>query len=892
MAPEKSFGNMLNLQIESLWFINYNRLSRNYFIILSLLHSILIKMRILLIVLLFSTMGLNGQNKPVISENQRIEKILNSGWTFSYFPSASADKGYEVADFDDSRWPAISIPHSWNTYESTGELYPFIKNPSGNDFTYWWKGWGWYRKHFTINPEYSGKKVFLEFEGVQKYCRLWINGKYLGDHSGGNGSFDFDITTLIKIGGDNVLAVAVSNSIIDQLRNQDVEERDLTIYGGIFRDVTITLKNRLYIPMQGSATHEGGNFITTPGLNEKSGVVRIMTWVKNDYKEIRNCMIQTSILDHSGKLVQVLKTSADIKPGELYRFDQTSKAIKNPHLWSPNSPYLYRAVTKIIDKKFVTDKLTTSFGFRWVRWNNKENNLYVNGKLVLLNGADHHPDYPMLGNAIPEWITLMEMKDLHDKRVYNYIRTDQNQNGRSIYDIADQLGFLIDETLPGKDPSFSTEVNKKQMIEMIRRDRNHPSVIFRGMGDETDISKYPNDEDTTRIFTNPHLTTIINGMLIAGTKKNVLKATQVPIAGEPSKLIISSSHEKLPAERSSIAIITVDALDGKGNHVYGAGNTLKWVISGPGTLIGPALYECESNSLQERPGTYYKGMPVSNIIRSTGTEGKIKVTVFSAGLASVSVEIECIKAESDNSVISGPALVNEGRKPLAGNVLESRRLDEIPLDIKRTSGNIIISASDIRSYKKAIREIVKKNNPAIDTTSVEFRVLMELLGSHLINTNGIISEDDFNFNIENYNKSRLIASYINTTKLPLIFREGLRKYYSETIIRKGNEKNAGDEMNWLNWIPSGGIVIVFSGGEKKPYPKETLTSEKNDLADLISAAHPGFVNFNSEARQRALEFIRRMNPYVYVESGTTSPRRYLAEKGEPILIPLYKFIAE
>ena len=160
--------------------------------------------------------------------------------------------------------------------------HPFIRSAAEKDNPYWWIGWGWYRKHFSVNNDYSGKKVFIEFEGVQKYCKVWINGKYLGDHKGGYGSFDFDLTQYIKKGGDNVIAVAVNNRQKDQFKIPPMAAGNFDVYGGIYRDVTLVLKNSLYIPMQGSAAHEGGTFITTPVVNENEGIVNIQTWVKND----------------------------------------------------------------------------------------------------------------------------------------------------------------------------------------------------------------------------------------------------------------------------------------------------------------------------------------------------------------------------------------------------------------------------------------------------------------------------------------------------------------------------------------------------------------------------------------------------------------------------------
>ena len=120
----------------------------------------------------FATFALAQKNPVTVQKGQRIEKNINSQWTFNYFPSESAEKGYETSGTDDSKWIAISLPHTWSTYETTGELHPFLRNVSEIDNPYWWTGWGWYRKHFSINKDYAGRKVFIEFEGVQKYCKV------------------------------------------------------------------------------------------------------------------------------------------------------------------------------------------------------------------------------------------------------------------------------------------------------------------------------------------------------------------------------------------------------------------------------------------------------------------------------------------------------------------------------------------------------------------------------------------------------------------------------------------------------------------------------------------------------------------------------------------------
>jgi hypothetical protein len=233
-------------------------------------------------------------------------------------------------------------------------------------------------------------------------------------------------------------------------------------------------------------------------------------------------------------------------------------------------------------------------------------------------------------------------------------------------------------------------------------------------------------------------------------------------------------------------------------------------------------------------------------------------------------------------------------------VIRAARLDEIPKEIKFKFDEIKLLSSDKAGYAKSIRENIKTDNPDVDTSIVEFRALVSLLSSYLINNNGLLIADDYNFNIDHYNNCRLIAGYIEATKLPQLYKDILRKYYANIIITKGAEKDAGDEMNWLNWIPSGGTVVISAMGEKKPVVKGAIMTEKNDLSDIISVVHPGFPKFSNEAKERALIFISKMNPYVLQSSVSTKDKdgntvtsiSYKAEKGKAILIPLLKYIAE
>jgi hypothetical protein len=371
------------------------------------------------------------------------------------------------------------------------------------------------------------------------------------------------------------------------------------------------------------------------------------------------------------------------------------------------------------------------------------------------------------------------------------------------------------------------------------------------------------------------------------------------MAGEPAKIILKCSSQKITADRGSVAIITADIVDSKENHIYGATNTIRWSVTGPATLVGPSSYESDINKNQEMEGVWYMDMPVSNVIRSIGKPGTIHVTVSASGLSSGLFDIEAEEIKPDNSFITEPVLDDKIRVPVARPFFSVARLEEVPQEIKMTYDEFKITTSDRKGYAKTIKDYIMKDNPATDTATVEFRTLINLFASQLSNNNGRLIADDYNFCVDHYNNCRLISGYINATKLPPLFKETLKKYYADIIIRQGSEKNAGDEMNWLNWIPSGGTVVVSQEGNTPAWPKGTIVTNKTELYDLITTVYPVFAKYSDEAKERAITFISKMNPYVKVteisdqgDQTKVTKVSYTAEKGKPILIPLIKFISE
>ncbi|MFW5985234.1 MAG: glycoside hydrolase family 2 TIM barrel-domain containing protein [Halanaerobiaceae bacterium] len=433
------------------------------------------------------------------------KKKINQNWKFNYFPEGNLKEEIAKNNFRDTDWVPVAVPHTWNTYETTKELHPFIMNASERVDPYWWYGWGWYRKEIEIDSKYKNNKIFIEFDGVQKYTKLFLNGKLIGEHKGGYNSFCFDLTEHIIFDEKNTLAVAVSNRRDDHFGGiPPMTAGNFNVYGGIYRDVRIVIKDRLYIPFQGSAEHEGGTFVTTPEVSRKSAKVQVKTYIKNEYDNEKIITLKTKIFDKDEQLVTSMKSKVEVEPEEIKEVEQISKSISEPELWSPENPCLYTVVSEIIKENELLEAYKSPLGFRWFKWDYGEERLYLNGKKIHLHGTNRHQEYPWLGDAIPKWMHEMDLKDIKYNLGHNFLRTCHYPQDPYVYELCDKYGIIACEEVPNiKHLDFSDEVQKQNLLEMIRRDRNHPSILFWSMGNETKDAADPAwavAEDETRII--------------------------------------------------------------------------------------------------------------------------------------------------------------------------------------------------------------------------------------------------------------------------------------------------------------------------------------------------------------------------------------------------------
>ncbi len=284
---------------------------------------------LLLIIAIIFNIGCNMFKSE--AENPRQKILFDFDWKFYRGDVENA----QLANFDDSSWRTLDLPHDWSIEDIPGTNSPIDSTAIGGiSAGYYVGGTGWYRKTFELPENWSGKKLSIYFEGVYMNADVWLNGKHLGNHPYGYTAFEYDINDLVKPGEKNVLAVQVKN-----------EGRNSRWYSGsgIYRHVWLKVAEPIHVKTWGVS-------ITTPEVSKEKATVNIQTQIRNKTTENRSVQIATKILNAKGKEVAKKKNMQQISAGKGVS-DIQSIQIKSPGLWSTEVPNLYTAIIEIQDEK-------------------------------------------------------------------------------------------------------------------------------------------------------------------------------------------------------------------------------------------------------------------------------------------------------------------------------------------------------------------------------------------------------------------------------------------------------------------------------------------------------------------------------------------------------------
>ncbi|OEJ99004.1 hypothetical protein A8C32_07435 [Flavivirga aquatica] len=426
---------------------------------------------------------------PINVDSPRITQSLNGAWKFFQGPHRHASK----ENFDSSRWQWVSVPHTWNT--------DIIKK------TGYYKGHAWYRKTFHAASKLNAKRVFIRFEGALARTKVYLNGKEVGAHDGGYAAFAFEITDLIKFNSDNQLAVMVSNA--DNAEIVPTSDYLFTRFGGIYRPVELIYTDQVCISPIDYASP--GVYLKQQNVTKKKAEVEIVTKLDNGYKEAQNVLVETSISDASGKIIWKQVTKPILKNGLQ---DVSQKAIiKNPHLWhGKKDPYLYSARIAIIKKGKEIDVVQQPLGLRYFHVDANEG-FFLNDEYINLRGVSRHQEWEQSGSALTNDQHERDMALMEEMGV-NTIRFAHYQQADLMYDITDKNGIVVWAEVPITPPYKKNnkkykENCRQQIIELIRQNYNHPSILLWGMYNEVHIpiehaqefQKLMKTEDPTRLTT-------------------------------------------------------------------------------------------------------------------------------------------------------------------------------------------------------------------------------------------------------------------------------------------------------------------------------------------------------------------------------------------------------
>ena len=399
-------------------------------------------------------------------QRSRLELAADSNWKFVLGDPGGA----EARSFEDANWRTVELPHDWSI-----EGRPSKDNPTGSEGGYFPAGTGWYRKTFSAPPEWRGKRVSVEFDGVYRDATVYLNGHKLGNQPYGYTSFSFDVMPDLDFSGLNVLAVRVDNSAQPNSRWYSGS--------GIYRHVRVVVTDPVHVA-------HWGVLVSTTSASTESGSLSVRTRVENESAATARVTVETQILDRGGKPAGRAQSAVEAAPGSATEASQEI-AVSKPALWSPEAPALYRAVTRLRKDGKAIDEVVTIFGIRTLAWS-AEKGLLLNGKAIKLAGGCVHHDNGPLGAAAFDRAEERRV-ELLKAAGYNAVRTSHNPPSPAFLDACDRVGLLV------LDEAFDTwKANKvkydygrnfdewwqRDISAMVLRDRNHPSVVLWSIGNE------------------------------------------------------------------------------------------------------------------------------------------------------------------------------------------------------------------------------------------------------------------------------------------------------------------------------------------------------------------------------------------------------------------------
>lgn len=399
--------------------------------------------------------------------HERLTLPLVSDWKFH----KGTVEGADAPNFADASWEAVTLPHTWNVEDGA--------NGGG-----YFRGDGWYRRQFEVPREWSGKRVFIQFDGANRTAEVFLNGERLGLHRGGYSRFRYDITPILKSAEKNVLAVRVSNAAND---NMIPVSGDYTFFGGLYRAVSLIATEPVHIDLLDHASP--GVFVEQTNVTPARAELQVRVRLVNDSETPVDAQVNTVISDATGKSVLTVQRSVQL--GALERREiKVPAVLLKPHLWDGQAdPYLYRINTYVQTPPTGIDSVSLPLGVRTYTVD-RERGLLLNGHYLDLHGVNRHQERDGKGWAVSEADEDEDMAIIEEMGC-TFVRQSHYQQSQHWQDLGDRRGMIMwAEVAFGnevKDNPEFFENAKEQLRELIRQNLHHPAIFFWSIGNETFI---------------------------------------------------------------------------------------------------------------------------------------------------------------------------------------------------------------------------------------------------------------------------------------------------------------------------------------------------------------------------------------------------------------------
>ena len=407
---------------------------------------------------------------------------FNSNWEFIKNPSDSISSDlFQTKEEQKSVWQQVSLPHTVNI-ES-------VDSPDKQ-----WQGIARYRKFFTVSREFEGKSISLKFGAAMQVAKIYLNGELVQTHTGGYLPFVVKLDGKISLGKLNCILVELDNrDNPDVPPGKPLASLDFNYYSGIYRNVTLEIKDKLHIsdPVSSGRVAGGGLMVTYSVVTRESSRINIQVDAVNEYSTLKSASLKIELKDAVGKTIAFnSEASQNIPPSGFLRFNPQI-LLPNPKLWSTNQPNLYSLKAVLYKNSQPVDSMVEIIGIRTLSFS-PDGGFILNGEKMKLRGTNRHQEYPYMGNALSDNAQYRDAFKIK-KAGFNFVRCSHYPQSPAFLTACDELGILVIDAIPGwqyiGDEEFQNS-SIQDVRQMVRRDRNHPSVfLWEASLNETGMSK-------------------------------------------------------------------------------------------------------------------------------------------------------------------------------------------------------------------------------------------------------------------------------------------------------------------------------------------------------------------------------------------------------------------